>query len=268
MKNRSTLIVTLILAGPVSANASTLVLGLAKVVLGYVVYSIGIENYITRKFNSILQVSQDAILPLSQEQLGQNITNDGSSPSTTTVPSVSDLRKTISRYSHIVENPRNRERWKTWALSAPVNDASSTMESTPAGIRYKFAYRSYVDAEEKMAMLAPRLSFHRFRRNNFLSRKVGTMTIENDGRVSISDYFRMKLIKPVTISWYGRIETVGKRKRIVWTSTEIKLPEETIVNPLASERLRQIPWDIVTEEDGMLLLQRGDIGVLAYDRVE
>jgi hypothetical protein len=253
-------------AGAPSAHALPIPLvGVVKVVLSYVLYSIAAEKYSTRKFASIMRESQEAVLPLSHQQSDRNNTNEGSeSPQT-----VSDLRKTISRFSHIVENPRNREKWKAWAFSASVNENCSSVESSvPTGKTYKFAYRSYVNPEEKMSMLAPLLSFHRFRRSNSLCRKVGTMTIENDGQVSLSDYFWMKLVKPVTITWYGRIETVGERKRIVWTSTEMKLPEETLSNPPFSERLRQIPWDIVKEEDGMLLLQRGDIGVLAYDRMD
>jgi hypothetical protein len=264
-----------------------------KVGFGYASYSIAVDYVMTRRFDAILNASQKPVLPISSRRYSDR---DGASKATTiatkhtqksqegeeeqsAIPPVSDLRKTISRFSHIVEDPRDRQRWNSWALAmpaAPTNESSSSavaVASAPAGKRYRFAYRSYVNAEEKNGMLTSRLTFHRFRRNNFSSRKVGIMTFKEQELVTLVDFFWMGLFRPVTITWYGRIVDVttrGRRgeKRIIWTSTVMKWPGKTILDPPVSDRLRQTPWDIVKEDDGMLLLQRGDIGVLAYDRID
>ena len=78
----------------------------------------------------------------------------------------------------------------------------------------------------------------------------------------------------MTISWFGHVNTDLKPPRIEWTSSEFVMGPEwwsheaptVIPNPPVSEKLRQIPWDILQEDDGMLLFRRGAGGVLAYDR--
>lgn len=88
------------------------------------------------------------------------------------------------------------------------------------------------------------------------------------------------------ITWFGRVVVNEKKKsdsdqnssfpaptRIEWTKGEMVVglsrddpTAQIIPNPPAAERLRTIPWDIlITEDDGMLLLRRGQVGVLVYD---
>ena len=232
--------------------------------LAYSVYSVVVEKLVAKRFRILQeQTQQQPLLPLTQQQ---SPTEGDASPSPTALPSVAKLRKTISRFSHVVETPSGHALWKQWALT------SSTTRSSvpPLGKSYQFAYRSYINDEERSAMLAPFWSFHRFNINGFYSRKVGTLHIEvATGQASITDYFWKSLIQPVTITWFGQLEENPQGQlRIVWTSSEMNMAGTVVPNPPPAERLRQIPWDIVKEEEGMILFQRGDLGVLAYDCIE
>ena len=141
---------------------------------------------------------------------------------------------------------------------------------------YLFAYRSYINKIEERSSIAN--SFYPIQRwFGVVFRGVGALTIDG-ANVSLSEQFwiphsiwRLACV-PITITWRGSIRSsgllpLGRRgqKQIVWTQTELKFPDRTIQSPPESERLRQQPWDIIKLEDGMLLLQRGDIGILAYD---
>jgi hypothetical protein len=49
-------------------------------------------------------------------------------------------------------------------------------------------------------------------------------------------------------------------------STSSYLTSEVVVRPERSEELRKIPWQLVKVEDGMVAFQRGEIGMLVYDK--
>jgi len=55
---------------------------------------------------------------------------------------------------------------------------------------------------------------------------------------------------------------------IVWASTEMIIgggkTKETISNPRIAEQLRQVPWQIIKNREGIVGFRRGDIGLLAY----
>lgn len=99
--------------------------------------------------------------------------------------------------------------------------------------------------------------------------------------VEMRDSFRLGLIVPAKVTWRGRIcggAGRGKwkdhdydsdgRARIVWEETVLRLPGRIVQNPPASELLSREDWYLVKEDDGMLCLQRGDIGYLAFDRLD
>ena len=102
--------------------------------------------------------------------------------SASAIPQVLDLRMTILRFLHIVEDLRDCQGWKSWALvilAVPKKESSSLAEavsSAPAKKRCRFAYQLYVNLEGKFGMLTLRLTIHRFCRNNFLSQKVAILS--------------------------------------------------------------------------------------------
>ena len=172
---------------------------------------------------------------------------------------VQELRRTISKRSGIVEKVEDRKSWNAWLTSEEHPKEEIHFEP---GSTYTFAYRSYSNHEEAGSI--KKSLFHLKTLVGFIARKRGVMTIHEDGRhVTITDYFRMKG-KRADCSWNGVIE--GENERIVWTDTLLVIGKEKIVNPPQSEAMRTIPWEIVQMEDGMVAFQRGDIGMLVYDK--
>jgi hypothetical protein len=169
------------------------------------------------------------------------------------------LRKTISKLTNLVENPRNRKSWNAWMTSPP----KSSLSLSPG--TYGFAYRSYVNFEEKGAIASALFScWYLF---GFTAARKGQMVVDQNGKsVRLVDHFRHRLITPIKITWNGYIKTRLGKKQIVWTDTEMVFGKKVIKNPAVSELLRQIPWKVVKVEDGMAAFQRGDVGMLAYDR--
>lgn len=63
------------------------------------------------------------------------------------VTSIQELRKTISPFTNLVENPRHRLRWNSWAAAAMKDETKP--DTTHLSGTYEFAYRSYVNMEEQ-----------------------------------------------------------------------------------------------------------------------
>lgn len=209
--------------------------------------------------------------------------------------STTDLRKMISEASGLVERASDRRKWNQWSLSKMsrlvANPSSSTTreqsEKLLSNLRnntYSFAYRSYVNSEEKGSISKAFKSplywlFARFRLRSKTKLYFGDSTSD----VEMTDHYFARGFQPMRITWYGKVVSPKRGwfrsnyfpapARIEWSRTELCLgndddPNRKIIpNPPAAEKMRALPWDIVTEEDGMVLLRRGDIGVLAFDLI-
>eukprot|EP00581_Thalassiosira_minuscula_P033256 CAMPEP_0183778678 /NCGR_PEP_ID=MMETSP0739-20130205/52023_1 /TAXON_ID=385413 /ORGANISM="Thalassiosira miniscula, Strain CCMP1093" /LENGTH=217 /DNA_ID=CAMNT_0026021117 /DNA_START=9 /DNA_END=658 /DNA_ORIENTATION=+ len=203
-----------------------------------VLYNVGVEQYAS------FRVKQMAKIPLEYS-------NDSS-------VSTAGLRKSVSP-AGIVENLKYRQAWNNWLLDQP-----SAVPPLEPG-EYTFMYRSYVNFEEggaiKKALLhVPTLM-------GVSSTKRGVFVIDSDGKSArITDVFRNGL-KPISITWRGTLTKRQGKPMIIWTSTSMTTgsgkSKETIKNPPLPEKLRQIPWEIVQVEDGIVGFRRGDAGMLA-----
>ena len=90
-------------------------------------------------------------------------------------------------------------------------------------------------------------------------------------KAKLTDYFWQKGLHstPITICLFGHVRSDLKPPRIEWTSSEFVMGTNwwsqraptVIPNPPVSERLRQIPWEILQEDDGMFIFRRGAVGV-------
>mmetsp|Transcript_13558 Transcript_13558/g.22570 ORF Transcript_13558/g.22570 Transcript_13558/m.22570 type:complete len:243 (-) Transcript_13558:315-1043(-) len=190
----------------------------------------------------------------------------------------SELRRTVSPLTGLVEKAEDRCAWNTWLLSPSsaarqCSEGDRGEECSPLlapGTLYTFAYRSYVNFEESGAI--KKALFHVPTWMGFIGVRRGSLAVGEDGKsVTLTDYFR-KRFTPTTITWEGTLENRREEEdgmpRIVWTSSSMVTgrgkSRETIERPSISEKLRQTPWDIIKVEDGIVGFRRGDVGMLAY----
>jgi hypothetical protein len=189
--------------------------------------------------------------------------------------------------------------------------------SPGATATYEFAYRSYVNFEDRGAICQGLYNWYIWT-SPFISRGKTILQFskqqqhQDDGDdgsdvvlVNMTDHYFGKRFTPISITWHGLVTSSprppwssSKQRQplvnfflseiarvsgalssspscclIQWTHTEMVIGrvgsrnQQVIANPPAAEKLRQIPWQVLQEKDGMLLLQRGSIGVLAFDRV-
>jgi hypothetical protein len=196
--------------------------------------------------------------------------------------SVQELRKTVSKASHLVERPKHRLLWNQWAAhflqQQPLDRKDNNYSFDHLLGNYTFAYRSYVDQEEQYSICKALRSWHTFV-TPFMSRGHTQLFFysNNDTHIkaTMTDYFWQKGVlfsAPITISWFGHVNMAKWPPTIEWTSTEFVTGRpgtktyQVISNPPASEKLRGIPWDILQYDNGMILFRRGTVGVLAFDR--
>jgi hypothetical protein len=117
-------------------------------------------------------------------------------------------------------------------------------------------------------------------------------------KVSLEEVIRFGWFTLLCIQWYGHWDpetssiqwtesklTIHRRKNLMrycqwwkyWrpislAETQIDNSEvssvttEVVSRPEKSEELRKIPWQVIKEEDGMIALRRGDVGMLVYDK--
>ena len=207
------------------------------------------------------------------------VADDGDAIAAIAVKSADELRRTVSRRTGLVGNLDDRRSWNLWLTEKTTDDAVVVRPGN-----YTFMYRSYVNFEE--ANCIKKSLFHIKTWWGFTNVGRGVMTIspsrseatdkdsgsggimgDKGGRraVVLRERFRSKLFNPMTITWNG----VLTNNRIDWTDTELKTGRgdgaTVIKNPPAAERLRQIPWEIVKEEDEMVAFKREGHGLLAYD---
>ncbi|CAB9498786.1 expressed unknown protein [Seminavis robusta] len=197
------------------------------------------------------------------------------------VPTVDELRRTISKASHLVERPRHRRQWNAWAIHVLLSgyvdyDPANTIQDRLVNHTFQFAYRSYVNTEEKGALSRALKSPWYYLTRPFKARGRGKIVFYDDGSVTNTEYFWGKRFEAIQVTWYGELlidDNPLFPATVKWTRTEFvtgrKTENQTVIsNPPAAEKLRQEPWDVVQEEDGMILFRRGTLGVLAYDRMQ
>ena len=240
----------------------------------YGLYSVAVDRCATKKYAAMESIPP-AVLPLYQGRRRVASRWAESAPlldEDAPVVTAAELRKTISRWSWLVEDPQDRCRWNQWARTPPPSGSSSK----PPNGTYLFTYRSYMNHLEERNAIAN--SFYPIQRwfAVHVFRRPSVMTISDNGaQISMTDSFLVRhpfwrlACVPVTVTWRGslRPSNGNRHYKIVWTETEVNLPSGTIQSPPESERMRQDPWYIVNVEDGMLLFQRGDLGILAFDLV-
>jgi hypothetical protein len=242
------------LAGPIA--------GLIKnVAIPYSIYSFAIDKYAKRKVEIMKQVP-----PLL---VGDDIDSD--------IYTSMELRKTISKSTNLVLDPKDRLEWNKFIMTANAKQNDYDL-ATICGV-YEFVYRSYVNFEEVNAICK---SFYNWRNLLFVLRSRGTLTIQKNSseddsyEVTNIERFRFALVIPLTIKWYGKVEDcnhdlddsayIGKKMQIVWKKTELKMGNRIVVeNPKVSTELSKQNWEIIKREDGMICFKRGDVGYLVYD---
>jgi hypothetical protein len=209
--------------------------------IAYGLYSKAVDVYAERKVRAMQKIPL-FIIPNNED-----------------VATPARLLRSISKRSNLVENPADRRAWNAWMMM--------TTDAKPNFVpgTYSYAYRSYVNFEEKDAIGRALLAWHIF---GIASAENGRIILHEDGtRVTMVEHYRMRLVKPIKITWNGTLRTSKHgRKRIVWTDTEMKIGKKVVQNPEASEKLRQIPWDVVKDEEGLVVFKRGDVGMLAYHK--
>ncbi len=247
----------------IKINAFSLgpITGLIKnVVIPYSIYSVVVDKYAKRKVEIMKQVPP----LLVDDDIGDDIYN------------TIELRKTISKSSNLVLDPKDRLEWNKFIMTTNAKHTDDDLV-TICGL-YGFVYRSYVNFEEVNAICK---SFYNWRNLLFVLRSRGAITIQKDNKgdsyeVTNIERFRFALFIPLTIKWYGKLEEcshdrndsahLGKRMQIVWKKTELKMGNKIVVeNPKVSTELSKQNWEIVKREDGMICFKRGDIGYLVYD---
>jgi hypothetical protein len=184
-----------------------------------------------------------------------------------------------------------------------INDVVPIVGATAT---YEWVYRSHVNFEEKGAICQGLYSWYIWTSPFIIRGKtILTFSKQqcDDGsdvvRVTMTDRYFGKRFTPISINWHGLVmsspplpsqrgllvrfwsaiaRVTGASlsspsfRLIQWTHTEMIIGragsknKQVIANPPIAEKLRQVPWQVLQETDGMMLLQRGSIGVLAYDR--
>ena len=305
------ILLAVVLIQPVRAVAplpQILSLTAQTAILPYGLYSVLVDFYASRKVKAMQQVP----CPLVESESAVESEEDDNDGACLLLTPIEELRKTISRASNLVENPRHRRQWNKWALhllqqrqhqqtNTSNKYKSWTGENLLSGgaTSYGFAYRSYVNDEEKIAICRALGSWH-ILTHPFVNRGKGRLTFESSDsdddpdsssnrriKVTTVEQFWTRVFRPLTITWRGHVvvnrrpgyleslfwssslsSSATRAPRIEWTSTEFIIGrgkgKQVIANPPVAETLRQLPWEILGITDGMLWLKRGTIGVLAY----
>ena len=124
----------------------------AILLITYCIYSVLVNVYarpVVRRMQAVP----------SPSELVNHLSLDSKEKSTSTAKytiCVKELHQTISRATNLVENPSHRKLWNQWAVqflqevesSVASNDGRLANVDHLAGC-YAFAYRSYIDDEEK-----------------------------------------------------------------------------------------------------------------------
>lgn len=200
------------------------------------------------------------------------------------VPTANELRETVSGTSGLVERPSDRAAWNRWlssaaaAVSGEDGGGGGGASTLPRPGEYRFAYRDYVNYEERWAICKALKSVHWFL---FRQTGKGTMRIEGLGGkdVTMKERFRLLTVIPTEVTWHGTIRDISSpyeskpRNCVVWDRTEMRIGFpffRTVDSPPLAEKLRRQPWKIVKVSGGrgaLLGFKRGSIGCLAYDEV-
>lgn len=231
-------------------NGRLLVAG-AVAILG-VAYNAAVDKY------GDWRVEQMQKLPLPNSPSLSSSSANGIQASHAITKSVNELRQTVSKRTGLVENLDDRRAWNAWLSDLESDSGQGLMPGTTL----TFMYRSYANFEEAGNIKKSLLHVKTWL--GFTASKRGIMTVDQDGeRVNITETLRQRVTTPVTITWNGVVKKRGRK--VVWTDSEMTIGSTKTVNPAGAEKLRQVPWDVIKEEDGMLAFQRGDFGILVYD---
>ena len=246
----------------------------------YGIYSIAVDQYAKRTLK-IMKAAEEEVSHITDAR----DFDDESIPLLTPT----QLRNTISKRTNLVTNPLQRKSWRKWRLTTRNNnnnnkgkndDSNSETASNnniEPGQKYEFAYRSYPNIEERDDVA---VSFYNWKMfvglkhsgngEMIIHDQDATDKADNQYRVSLRDKFRLRLLTPVSITWHGTIRDPrgSKTPRITWNKTEMMIGTKKIERPAIAEKLASIPWDIVKCEDGMVCMQRGDVGYLVYDKCQ
>ena len=231
----------------------------------YGVYSIVVDQYAKRTLKR---------MEAAEEEVSQ-ITDARAFDESVPLLTPAELRKTISKRTNLVTNPLHRKSWRKWCLTRNKGDDSAASAIKP-GQTYEFAYRSYVNYEERAGIA---VSFYNWKMFGLKHVKAPCEMIiydqdaidkaNNQYRVSLCDRFSLGLFLPLSIIWYGTIRNPrGSKPRITWNKTEATIVRKKKERPANAEKMASIPWDIVKCDDGMVCFQRGDVGYLVFDKCQ
>lgn len=205
----------------------------------------------------------------------------------------SQLRKTVHKGSGLVENLQQRQLWNHW-LTATLTKTENIVRLEPG--EYQFVYRSYVNYEEAGA-IRKRLFHSPTIFWGYVQPAPGVITIEAEDVTTLlqrqavrnEEVVRFRWRTLLCIYWTGHWDPstqcihwtdstlVTHRRHWRWrdfwkpmSQDDAKTQDSGITTnetnrPERSEELRQIPWEVLKVEDGMIVFRRGDIGVLVYD---
>ena len=151
-----------------------------------------------------------------------------------------------------IDNPVTRLAWHRalvdealWeALPVPARAAAATAEgvgSNPLVGVWRFAFRDYVNHEERGGMLASRLT------PQWLLARMpapGRLELRPDGSALLTDRVVAFGCLPLRCDWYGSL--LVETQEIQWTSTSARIGwrwlGRTKINPKGAEEIRTAPW--------------------------
>lgn len=148
------------------------------------------------------------------------------------------LARAERRPGRIVDGAGARLAWHRVLADGGLWEAPGTPPKFLAG-EYQFAFRDYVNAEERLAMLSSRLAL-----TWLLLRQPAPTKLEvrADGRCVIKDRMVTLGVVPLACEWRGTLDG----HRIDWTTTSARVGwrwlGRTIDRPAKAEELRAAPW--------------------------